>query len=154
MNRLYRARADRVIGGVCGGLGAYFGIDPVIVRVLFVALAIWGGFGVLIYLLLWIVIPPEERVGSRSNEVINANVSEIEQQAQGFAQEARDIFSGTHTAGPAPKERTIWAAVILIVLGAVFLLGNVLAIDAGKFVGPLLIIAIGGYLLYQASVRR
>jgi phage shock protein C len=41
-NRLYRSRKDRLVGGVCGGLGAYFGIDPVIVRLVFVVLTFPG----------------------------------------------------------------------------------------------------------------
>jgi phage shock protein C len=55
--RLRRSREDRLIGGVCGGLGRYLGIDPVLLRVAVVALALSGGAGVLAYLLAWIVIP-------------------------------------------------------------------------------------------------
>ena len=46
-----------MLGGVCGGLGRYFGIDPVLVRVAFVALALGAGSGVLLYLIAWIAIP-------------------------------------------------------------------------------------------------
>lgn len=55
--RLMRSRDDSVIGGVAGGLGAYLGIDPVIVRLVFVVLALVGGGGVLAYVIAWIVIP-------------------------------------------------------------------------------------------------
>ncbi len=60
--RLMRSREDRVVGGVAGGLGAYFGIDPVIVRLVFVVLALAGGGGILAYIIAWIVIPeaPED----------------------------------------------------------------------------------------------
>jgi phage shock protein PspC (stress-responsive transcriptional regulator) len=58
-NRLYRSNTDKVIGGVAGGLGDYLNIDPVIVRILFVLLAIFGGSGLLIYIILWIVIPAQ-----------------------------------------------------------------------------------------------
>jgi phage shock protein PspC (stress-responsive transcriptional regulator) len=58
--RLYRSRADRVIGGVCGGLGRYFGIDPVIVRVAAVALVFIGGAGVLLYLAALLLVPSED----------------------------------------------------------------------------------------------
>lgn len=57
--RLTRDR-DGVVGGVAGGLGRYFGVDPVVVRVLFVILAITGGFGVLLYAILWIAVPEED----------------------------------------------------------------------------------------------
>jgi phage shock protein PspC (stress-responsive transcriptional regulator) len=55
-HRMYRDPDHRVIGGVCSGMGAYWDIDPVIVRVIFVALA-FAGIGVLIYLILYIAIP-------------------------------------------------------------------------------------------------
>lgn len=54
--RVYRSRDDRVIAGVGGGLGHYLGIDPVLVRLAFVALAV-AGVGVLLYIVAWIAIP-------------------------------------------------------------------------------------------------
>ena len=54
--KLYRDEAHKILGGVCSGVAAYFGIDPVIVRVLFIVFA-FTGFGVLLYLLLWIFVP-------------------------------------------------------------------------------------------------
>jgi phage shock protein PspC (stress-responsive transcriptional regulator) len=56
-HRMYRDPDHRIIGGVCSGMGAYWDIDPVIVRIIFVALALGGGLGVLVYLILYIVIP-------------------------------------------------------------------------------------------------
>ncbi len=56
--RLTRSETNRVIAGVCGGLGEYFGIEPVIFRIIFVLLALPGGApGVLPYIILWIVMP-------------------------------------------------------------------------------------------------
>jgi len=57
--RLRRSRTDRIGAGVAGGLGEYFGIDPVIFRVLFATAAFFGGAGVLAYLLAWAAIPEE-----------------------------------------------------------------------------------------------
>jgi phage shock protein C len=54
-----RSRSDRVIAGVCGGLGRYLNIDPIVVRIAFVALVFAGGSGVLLYILAWIIIPEE-----------------------------------------------------------------------------------------------
>jgi phage shock protein PspC (stress-responsive transcriptional regulator) len=56
-HRMYRDTDHRIIGGVCSGMGAYWNIDPIIIRVLFVALVLAGGIGVLVYLILYIVIP-------------------------------------------------------------------------------------------------
>lgn len=63
-NRLYRDTSDRMIGGVCSGLAAYMNVDPAIVRILF-AIVTFGGFGVgfLLYLILWMVLPPKDLEG-------------------------------------------------------------------------------------------
>ena len=55
--RLYRSRDERVIGGVCGGLAEYFGIDPLIVRIVAIALVFAGGAGFLAYLAAWLLVP-------------------------------------------------------------------------------------------------
>lgn len=57
--KLYRSTSDRVVGGVCGGLGDYFAVDPVWFRIGFVVLALGGGSGVLIYLIMWLIIRPQ-----------------------------------------------------------------------------------------------
>ena len=57
--RLYRSLSQRMIGGVCGGLGEYLAIDPTLIRVLFVLAAILAGHGILLYLILLILVPVE-----------------------------------------------------------------------------------------------
>lgn len=59
VTRLYRAREDRMLAGICGGLGHYFGLDPILIRVLFVVFALVVGGGILAYLILWLLIPLE-----------------------------------------------------------------------------------------------
>lgn len=54
--KLYRSSTDKMIAGVCAGLGAYFGVDPTIVRIIFVVLGLAGGPGVLLYLILWVLV--------------------------------------------------------------------------------------------------
>ncbi len=57
--RLYRSRNQAMLGGVCGGIAEYANLDPTIVRLIFVLLALLGGHGILVYLILWLVIPIE-----------------------------------------------------------------------------------------------
>jgi phage shock protein PspC (stress-responsive transcriptional regulator) len=57
--KLYRSVSNQMIGGVCGGLGAYVNIDPIFVRLLFVLLLFGTEFGFILYILLWILIPEE-----------------------------------------------------------------------------------------------
>jgi phage shock protein PspC (stress-responsive transcriptional regulator) len=56
-HRMYRDPDHRIIGGVCSGMGAYWNTEPWIVRIIFLILAIMGGLGILVYLILYIVIP-------------------------------------------------------------------------------------------------
>lgn len=57
--KLNRSSKDKMIGGVCGGLGEYFNVDPTLVRLAFVAATLLGGPGVLIYIVMWIITPLE-----------------------------------------------------------------------------------------------
>ena len=57
MRNLYRSRKNRIIAGVCGGLGEYFNIDPIIVRILWVLFSLFGGGGIIAYIVAWLLIP-------------------------------------------------------------------------------------------------
>lgn len=57
--KLYRSRNERMIAGVCGGLGEYFGIDPTLICLLFVFTALAGGPGLIAYIILLVVVPEE-----------------------------------------------------------------------------------------------
>jgi phage shock protein PspC (stress-responsive transcriptional regulator) len=56
-HRMYRDPDNRIIGGVCSGMGAYWHIDPLILRIIFLALILAGGVGLIVYLILYIVLP-------------------------------------------------------------------------------------------------
>lgn len=60
--KLYRSRTEKMLGGVCGGLGELLDIDPTIVRLVFVLLALWGGGGLLIYIILWLIAPYKDEL--------------------------------------------------------------------------------------------
>lgn len=62
--RLRRSERDRVIAGVCGGLAEYLRVDATLVRVAFVVLAFFGGSGAILYLVLWLVMPPAGAPGT------------------------------------------------------------------------------------------
>ncbi len=57
--KLRRSRSDRWLGGVCGGIAVLTGVDAWIWRLLITALALFGGTGILLYILLWIFVPSE-----------------------------------------------------------------------------------------------
>lgn len=62
VKRLYRSKSDRMLAGVCGGLGVYFAVDPILIRALFLILFFLGGSSLIIYLVLWILIPEEPEI--------------------------------------------------------------------------------------------
>lgn len=76
-NRIYRSRRDKVIGGVCGGLGEYFAIDPTIIRLIW-AISVLSGFGFLAYIIAWIAIP-ERPVKIIKNPVVQNSLLTEEQ---------------------------------------------------------------------------
>jgi phage shock protein C len=60
--KLYRSRNQRMIAGVCGGLADYFNLDATLVRVLFLLLAVFGGTGLVIYIVMWVIVPDISKV--------------------------------------------------------------------------------------------
>ncbi len=77
--RLYRSKKDKIIAGVCGGIAEYLNIDPVIVRVLFVFALITEGFGLMLYIILWIVMPEEKSIDKKTEEIVQENIRDIEE---------------------------------------------------------------------------
>jgi phage shock protein PspC (stress-responsive transcriptional regulator) len=73
-HRMYRDPDKRIIGGVCSGMGAYWDIEPWIIRVIFIALVMAGGLGILIYLILYIVLP-EAKTTAQKIEMKGAPVN-------------------------------------------------------------------------------
>jgi phage shock protein C len=59
--KLYRSRQERMIGGVCGGIAEYFGIDPTLIRVAFVVFALAGGPGFVAYIIMLLIVTEEPR---------------------------------------------------------------------------------------------
>jgi phage shock protein C len=64
--KLVRSTNDQMVAGVAAGIAQYFNIDPTIIRLLFVLMAITGGHGLLVYLIMWMIMP-EATVGSKAD---------------------------------------------------------------------------------------
>jgi phage shock protein C len=60
--KLYRSQSQRMIAGVCGGLADYFNVDATLIRVLFLLLTVFGGSGLVIYVVMWIIVPDARKV--------------------------------------------------------------------------------------------
>lgn len=76
--RIYRDSDNRILGGVCSGMGLYWRIDPIIFRLLFILAVLFAGTGILIYLVLWIAIPkavtPAQKLEMRGEPITVENI--------------------------------------------------------------------------------
>jgi len=145
--RLYCSRTDRVLGGVCGGLGAHFDADPVIFRLTFILMTVMGGSGILIYIVLLIVIP---------REPVDAATP---------AQAASPVSADTLPVIEAPPEVTVpargagrgaVAGVILVAVGALFLASNLGLFWwwKWKILWPVVLVALGLWLLFRRNGKE
>jgi phage shock protein C len=75
--RLLRIRQGRIVAGVCAGLGAYFGIDVNLVRLAFGVLTVFYGFGILLYLIAWLILPEEGEDGSIVESFVSKRTSRL-----------------------------------------------------------------------------
>ena len=114
--RLYRSETNRVIAGVCGGLGNFFNVDATLVRLIFILITLFGGGGVILYIILWLIIPNQSSVSEITKESISHNADEIKDKAQSFAKDLKINTTGANS-------RQLFA-IIIIILGVMFLFGN------------------------------
>ncbi|MEW6569141.1 MAG: PspC domain-containing protein [Chloroflexota bacterium] len=114
-NRLYRSRTDVMVAGVCGGLGKYLGIDSTLVRLFFVLLTLGSGAGVLIYLLLWLVVPREGAPAETAGDAVRSGVEEIGERARTLGTELQQGLRGGN-----PRAAVLIGGA-LVLLGVVFL---------------------------------
>ena len=118
-SRLYRSRDDAVIGGVCGGLGAYLGVDSTFVRIFFILLGLGNGIGVLVYFLLWVIIPLEGR--SRTGRLSEA----VRQGSQEIVERTREMGEDLTSMVTHPSQKTsLIVGIALIIVGGVYLIQN------------------------------
>jgi len=142
MKTLRRSIKNRTIGGVCSGIADYFSIDPVLVRLIFVVLAIFGGAGVIIYVLAWIIMPeqsPNDNIQDAKivDDEPKKNDSNFEKEFKNVADELKSTFKEVKDdlcdvvkeieteieveIKTCERSSSWWFGIFLIFLGAVFL---------------------------------
>lgn len=138
--RLYRSETNKIIAGVCGGLGEYFNIDPTIIRILFILFTLLHGAGLLIYIIMWVLIPTENQATTNSNDHIKENVEEMKQRAKSFAHDLRMSKNPTNR-----DDSRLWWSILIIAVGFFFLFRNFGLFDElnlGQF-WPVILIVLG-----------
>lgn len=98
--RLTRSSSDVMIAGVCGGLGEFFSIDPVVARLIFVILGLNGGIGVVVYGLLWLLMPKKNAAGKNVGSAPSEQQQNTTNTGQGQHAPAQPVTSQQHVASP------------------------------------------------------
>jgi len=140
---LYRSEKNRIIAGVCGGLGEYFDVDPVLIRLAFVLFVLAGGSGVLIYIVLWIVIPTQSSFGNSDKDVVKENASEIKVKTEKVVKEVSEYTKKYDS------DKLI--GLFMVTIGTLFLFGMFWDWVWSFFfkLWPLVIIVPGFYILFK-----
>lgn len=139
--KLYRSRKNKIIGGVCAGLGNYFDLDPTLIRVLFVVFAFLNGFSILLYLILLVVIPKEPIQTTQDEFVIEPS------------EYIKDETLSPEQSIPSKSNLRIFFGVLLLALGFIFLLENFIPMFDFDILFPIFMILAGIYLLYD-SIKK
>ena len=109
--KLYRSETDRMIAGVCGGLAKFFSVDATLVRLVFLLLLFLGGSGLLLYFILWIVMPREDMLESQGP----LSGDEFGRRARQMGDEMRQVASQ-----PNPRAAQ-FLGIALVVVGLIYL---------------------------------
>ena len=146
--KLYRSVTDKMLAGVCGGLAEYFAIDPVLIRLIFVLAVIFGGSGILAYIILWIIIPQKPYIITPFNS--NAQSGDSQTTGEENKSEGNDPNMKFMNINKTQSNRSIYAGAFLILLGGIFLLDNFVPhFHFGDF-WPLILIGLGFAIILNA----
>lgn len=149
--KLYRSRTDRVLGGVCAGVGKYFDIDPVIIRLIWAASVLAAGTGFFLYIVAWIIIPEEPSKFKQTDSDF------MDDDDDDFVESELNSESGTYESEKKIKEQMererrgkLVLGVAILIIGGLFLISQLLpnGFPWRITIGVILIVA-GGAVLYK-----
>ncbi len=152
--KLYRTVNNKVIAGVAGGLAEYFDVDVVIFRLLFVLLLVFGGGGLLAYIIMWIVVPAEPVPLNYNSSSSTTQSGETGQDtsAGNDPSEPQATYAAT-TKKSGTSNASLVAGIILIAMGILFLVNRMIPwVNLGNFWPVLLII--GGFFIIDPNILK
>lgn len=142
--RLYRSRTNRVFFGVCGGLAEYLSIDVTLIRLVTVLISIWGGVGVVAYLVAALIIPEEPEGVKKDKEAsMSAKKEDLGKKMESAAQDIKRNFDVKS------KEDKSWiGGLVLIALGLLFLAHQFVPFLDFQKMWPLFLIILGLIIIF------
>jgi phage shock protein C len=90
--RLTRSRNDRLIAGVAGGIAQTYNIDPLLVRLGFAFISLVNGLGIVLYFILWLLLPNEDSLASDSRSQVRESAEEIRDTARSLFDRLLDLL--------------------------------------------------------------
>lgn len=144
--KIYRINDDFIVAGVCSGIAEYFEIDATLVRVIFILLTIGGGSGVLIYLILWLIIPKkgDKEVKVNREKNIKDFTDDVGDKAKSLAKEIKQEVKSEKRSGGS------FLGLILVILGMVLLTKKLLPMEIDwEYVWTGILIFLGFYLMIR-----
>ncbi len=166
MNRqLYKSKRNRVLAGVCGGFADYFAIDVTLIRIIWIIVTLFGGAGLIAYIIAAIIMPEETEYtnqGSTWNSTASDSGWDKSTQSSSWTKDPGSAETGyspdssdksEDSWGKAPsynsdKNRFVIGAA-LVVIGIAFIVKLIFPGFDAKFFIPLLLIGIGGLVIYK-----
>ncbi len=148
--KIYRKVDDCIIAGVCAGLADYFEIDETLVRVIFVLLFIGGGSGLLIYLILWLVIPKEGKENKKVDweENVKEFTQDVSKKAKTVAKEIKKEIKVEKI--NSENRQGSFLGLILLLWGGILLINKISPmLIEWDYVWPGMLIVLGGYLMLK-----
>lgn len=148
----YRDKGEGIIGGVCAGLGEYFAVRPLLLRLIFVLWALTSEASVMVYIALWIALPERGAVGLARGEALRLNVTEIQSETRQWGRDLQDVFSGQAGPRTAQGKRVIQAGGLLILMGLVFFVDRLHLLGPFRLahLGPVILVLTGMVSLNRA----
>lgn len=152
--KLHRSNSQKVLGGVAGGIAEYFDIDPVLVRILFLIALFGAGASILVYIIMWIIIPVSPYMPENFYHE-NYNPSEPNNQSKDSKNPSEsNSFEYSQSDSDSSRSLKLFFGIALIVIGLLSFLDQFIHIIDFKWLFPSLLIAIGVYLMFRAGEKE
>lgn len=157
--KLYRSQTNKIIAGVCGGLAEHFDIDSTVIRLIFVLVTAFGGSGLLIYVILWLIMPKNPgQPGVINEESVREFAEGVKEKAQEIKNEIKESWEKSKTEiQETKKSRGAFFGWVLLIIGLLFLANKIFPFWYRLYLfnfWPLLLVLAGIILIVRKENKK